>query len=1073
MSNDNAFTGEVRYSRDMRLFRAITLGLGASLGVGVFLLLGPVARWTGTRAPLAYLVAGAFFVPMALSLAESAAASRPGGVYNLVRASEQQPFAYLTGWALLGGGIALGALLARGSADYLSALAASQLDLTLAPHWLGLAIALLLTGNNILGSRENRWWQNTIVVVGLATLLTLSGWAWLGSQPGPPLVSQQLLANTTVTAALLSGSLWGLMLILVAGEEMRHMRRDAPRALLATLGLGSISGAAIAAAALYVLGPAAAQSLPLADLAARLGGLIAQGWVLAIGVIILAATLNRTLLTLARIAADMSREGFLPPSWRATHSQFQTPYRLLAGGGILTALASLYGDLTLLAALVGLSFSSAVILVKLPTILFRTGYLPQEHSAQKHSAVLPFSSLIPGLAVAISLFLLTKLPIYALIIGASWFLVGAVVYVVYARRGAVAARTGVTVFRDQPEARAEARYRVLVPIANPATAEALISVGSALGRTRGGEVLALQVVVVPEQASLLAGRWTARQRWSLLDRAVKRAQALGVPVHPIVRIAHSPVEGILDTANEEDCDLILMGWRGEPTTQTYDLGPVIDMVVTQAPCDVAVLRGEIPGQLERILIPTAGGPHAPAAVQIGLDLALESKAEVIAINLIRGPVTAAARQQAQVNIDQTLAAVEDAKRVSRRMARADDIKQGILEAAERCDLLLLGASEEGLLDQIKFGGLPEDVARTSPKPVILVKRYRGLSQFWLRRAWRGLYALFPSLDRPEQIEVYRTVRRGARPDVDFFALIVLSSVIAALGLLQNSAAVIIGAMLVAPLMTPILALSLGVVRGDVRLLRLALEATLKGITLAVAVAVGIVLLTPGADLTSEIVARTQPTLLDLIVALASGAAGAYAIGRKEVAAALPGVAIAAAVVPPLCVIGAGIALARPEVAGGALLLFFTNLIAISLAGAIVFLLLGFRPAPDEPERQRRLRQGLAVSLALLLVISVPLGFFLVKAVRDGQRQQAISELLAQETFAIGAVLVDSDTQREVEGFRVVATIYAPKPPDKSTVKRIQSALSRAIGAPVRLELIVVPIARVPADQDSSLPNLQE
>lgn len=1052
MSEDKTIIGEVRYSRDMRLPRAITLGLGVGLGVGVFVLLGPIAEWTSTRAPMVYLVAAALFLPIVLSMAELAAASGPGGVYRLIRDSKHQLFTYLVGWALLGGGIALGALLARGCADYLSAIAVSLLDLSLSPHWLGLGVVLLLTANNILGSRENRWWQNVIILTCLATVLIVSAWAWLRSPSSPPTAGQQLAGNMTAAVAVLSASLWGLVLILAAGEEMRHMQRDVPRALLATLGVTTVVGALGAAAIPLETDPS------LADAAARVGGLIAQGWVLVVGVIILAATLNRTMLALSRIGVDMSREGFLPRWFRVTHPQFHTPYRLLALGGVLIALASLYSDLLLLAALAGLGLLCTAVLSNLHTVLSRDGYLPD-----KRPLALPFSPLIPGFAAAISLFLLTTMPPYALAVGGVWSLIGVVFFLVHGQRGAVAARTGVTVFREEPGARSEAKYRILVPMANPATAEVLISAGSAIARVRGGEVLALQVVVVPEQTSLRAGRRAARQRWSFLDRAVKRAQAVGVPVHPIVRIAHSPVEGILDTAREEDCDLILMGWHGEPTPQTYNLGPVIDPVVIQAPCDVAVLKGDLPDRLKRILIPTAGGPHAPVAVQIGLDLAVESEAEVIALNLIRGPVNAVTRQQAQANIDHTLADVEDAQRVGRRIVHAEDIKRGIIEAAADCDLILLGASEEGLLDQIKFGGLPEDVARACPQPVVLVKHYRGLSQFWLRRLWRGLYALFPNLDRPEQIEVYRTMRRGARPDVDFFVLIVLSSVIATLGLLQNSAAVIIGAMLVAPLMTPILSLSLGLVQGDIRLLRLALESALKGVTLAIAVAIGAVLLTPHSQLTSEILARTHPTLLDLIVALASGAAGAYAIARKEVAAALPGVAIAAALVPPLCVVGAGIALGRPEVAGGAILLFATNLIAISMAGAVIFLLLGFRPTPHERERQRRFRQGLAVSLVLLVAISIPLGLLLVQTVRDGQRQQTVNQVLAREAPALGASLADTELERDGKGFQVVATFFAPQPPTRSTVKRLQDELSREIGAPVSLEIVVVPVARVPAE----------
>jgi uncharacterized hydrophobic protein (TIGR00271 family) len=1057
MSQNNVLIGELRYSRDMRLFRAVTLGLGAGLSVGIFLLLGPIIKLTGAREPLAYLVAGLFFLPVTLSLAELAAASGPGGIYRLIQAAEHQLLSYLTGWALLGGGIALGGLLARGAANYLSALAASLFDVTLDSGWLSLVILLLLTINNLLGSRENRWWQNAIVVSGLATLLALSGWAWFGTPPASSLPHQTSAPTFAATIALLGASLWGLVLILAAGEEMRHMRVDAPRALLVSLGGGSVTGAIVLVAVLHAQGAAASGWLPLADLASQLGGSVTKAWLLVIGVVILAATLNRTLVTLARIAADMSREGFLPQRWRVTHPQFNTPFLLLLGAGVLAALASLYVDFALLVALAAFSVLSATALINIPTILSRANHL-----SRKRPIVLPFPPLVPSLAVAIGLFLMTTFPIQVLLIGAGWFLLGAVFYVVYSRRGAVAARTGVTVFREEPAERPEVGYRVLIPISNPATAEALIDVGSALARAHNGEVLALQVVVVPGQSTLLAGRRTARERWSLLDQAVKRAEATGVPVHPIVRIAHSAVEGILDTANEENCDLLLMGWRGESNTQTYDLGPVIDLVVTQAPCDVAVLKGEIPEPLERILVPTAGGPHAPGAVQIGLDLAAQSKAEVVAVNFIRGPITPDARQEAQAKIDQTLENIEDSKRVNRRILRTDDIKQGILETAARHDLLLLGASEEGLLDEITFGGLPEDIARVSPRPVILVKRYRGLSQFWLRRGWRTVYAMFPQLDRREQIEVYRTMRRGARPDVDFFVLIVLATVIATLGLLQNSAAVIIGAMLVAPLMTPMLATSLGVVLGDVRLLRLAVESTLKGITLALAVAVGVVLLAPQSQLTSQIMARTHPTLLDLIVALASGAAGAYAVGRKEVAAALPGVAIAAALVPPLCVAGAGIALGHPEVTGGALLLFVTNLVAISMAGVIVFLLLGFRPTSDERERQRRLWQGLAMSLVLLLVISVPLGYFFVQTVRDGQRREAVSAVLNKEAPAMSATLVESTIAREAEGFHVVATFYAPQPPDRTTVERIQSELATAIGSPVRLEVVVIPVARVPA-----------
>jgi uncharacterized membrane protein len=146
-----------------------------------------------------------------------------------------------------------------------------------------------------------------------------------------------------------------------------------------------------------------------------------------------------------------------------------------------------------------------------------------------------------------------------------------------------------------------------------------------------------------------------------------------------------------------------------------------------------------------------------------------------------------------------------------------------------------------------------------------------------------------------------------------------------------------------------------------------------------------------------------------------------------------------------------------------LLLFATNLIAISMAGAVIFLLLGFRPTPHERERQRRFRQGLVVSLVLLVAVSIPLGLLLVQTVRDGQRQQTVNQVLTREAPAMGATLVDTELERDGKGFQVVATFFAPQPPDRNTVKLLQDELSREIGAPVRLELVVVPVARVPAE----------
>jgi uncharacterized hydrophobic protein (TIGR00271 family) len=143
------------------------------------------------------------------------------------------------------------------------------------------------------------------------------------------------------------------------------------------------------------------------------------------------------------------------------------------------------------------------------------------------------------------------------------------------------------------------------------------------------------------------------------------------------------------------------------------------------------------------------------------------------------------------------------------------------------------------------------------------------------------------------------INYGSEPAVRFYALVATSTLIAAFGLIANSVAVIIGAMVVAPLMTPIFGMALALVRGDTKLLGRAFQAEVLGVILAVGVSTIFGSLPLALEATPEMLARTQPNLLDLLVAMLAGFAGSYAMIEERLSPALPGVAIAVAVVPPL------------------------------------------------------------------------------------------------------------------------------------------------------------------------------
>ncbi len=267
--------------------------------------------------------------------------------------------------------------------------------------------------------------------------------------------------------------------------------------------------------------------------------------------------------------------------------------------------------------------------------------------------------------------------------------------------------------------------------------------------------------------------------------------------------------------------------------------------------------------------------------------------------------------------------------------------------------------------------------------------------------------IFQPITAARQVEVRESLQQSALVSGDYLLFVVLSCVIATFGLVLDSGAVVIGAMLIAPLMPAILSLALGLVVSDLRAMGRALGTLLVGIVLAALLSAGLGLLVSGsefnflAQLPGEILNRTQPTLFDLAIALAGGAAAAYATAQPHLSATLPGVAIATALMPPMCVVGIGLAQGRWDVAGGAFLLFLANFVAIAFTSAIVFLGVGFAPS-DQRRRRRMLPHIMALPGVMLLLVAVPLALFMLRISADANENNLIRTLLIEEVRANSA-----------------------------------------------------------------------
>jgi uncharacterized hydrophobic protein (TIGR00271 family) len=272
-------------------------------------------------------------------------------------------------------------------------------------------------------------------------------------------------------------------------------------------------------------------------------------------------------------------------------------------------------------------------------------------------------------------------------------------------------------------------------------------------------------------------------------------------------------------------------------------------------------------------------------------------------------------------------------------------------------------------------------------------------------------------------------------------LIVISAAISLLGLLMPSVAVLIGAMLLSPLMMPIIGLGFGIATLDFREMRRAATALLLGATIAIMLSVVLISISPVQTVTSEIAGRTQPTLFDLLVALLSAIAGGYALIRGR-GGTVVGVAIAIALMPPLVVVGFGIATWNWTIFSGALLLFLTNAVTIALTAALVARVYGFGShlSPHHTGWQ------LMLFVLALGMLSIPLSASLRQIAFEAVAQRQAREILSA-SFPVGARLSQLDIDQTAEPVRIRAVMLTPRiapGADRGLAGALEAQLGRAV-----------------------------
>ncbi len=727
--------GRRQLVRTLGLPQILMLGIGGTMGAGVFVLTGHAAGLVGPAVILVFFLAGLQSLPNSLSYAELAS-SFPvaGGGYAYISKATKGMLPFSVGWVSWFSSMFYAALSAVGAAYSL------QVFLPMLPVPItAVAMVLLFAFISLRGSEEAGRTQVILAAILLGSLglfvlgglLSPNGFHWdtFYSEGGFFIYDGWVenMARIFQAITLVNVLFVGYEVIATTAEEAKNPGRNIPLAILGTIFICAIVYCAVAFVALGVI-PAhelGASSTPLSDVAARfLGGLGAPLMGLA-GLIATITSLNTAMLSSARVALALSRDGYLPAFLARIHPRLKTPLPAIAISGGIIALAALSGDEVFLGYVSNFGYMFVVFFTNVSLILLRRKF-PQVPRAFRT----PWYPITPILGCLGIIVVEVFTEWHALIVGMGMIAVGLVIYKLQRPVNRV-----IEVAVQTVEA---ARHEILVPLANPITAESLVRMAALIGKAREEATLVLlSIVPVPAATPLSVAQELLEKEGNgyhrLLQDAADYAYRQGVPVRKLLQAARTVSSGIVAVAEERSgVGLILMGWQGQFATRP-EKGHIVQSVLHGAKRDVAVLRSRPMKHLGHILVPIGGGPHSRLALKLAWEIAQVVGAEVTALRVVRPDSELETEQEVlRQLVEDRLGEAGEA--VTLRVVEGDDIATAILAEAQRgYDLLLIGASEEWFLKEMLFGSIPDRIADGAPCSVLLVRKHEPTSVSWLRR----------------------------------------------------------------------------------------------------------------------------------------------------------------------------------------------------------------------------------------------------------------------------------------------------------------------------------------------------
>jgi amino acid transporter len=730
MSKNNSI--QTTLGRDLGFYTALAIGVGTMIAAGIFTLSGLAIRNVGSGAIVSFLLAAGVSLFTALTYCEFVSIyPQSGEGYLYARKTYSAPVAFIVGWALFLGYIS-------SCSFYISSLSAYFVEFILATpieSISGVVCLIGLTFLNIKGSKESGKFQVIVTVAKVILLLwfVIGGFQYISASQ---LVEEfnSNIVDLVQTSAFVFITFFGFSAIAASAGEVKNPTKNIPKAIFWSMGIVTvlyIMVVTVIIAANLSEYTEAAMGKAATLFLGGVGGLVIVGG----GIFSMISASNASIMAGSRVALAMSNLGHLPKEIGIVNSKTRTPIMALffVSGLILVFVLSL--ELEDLAHFADTVLLFALIMVNLALILHRKKY-----PDIKRPFKVPLVPLLPIIGIIANGYLLSQMIHHILPVGLALGAIALGFIGFLSWKGAQAGADAVPgvpsklAFETHPADENEKPQRILVPVANPHSLPKLIQLASQLAKEKNAVLILLRVMTVPPLMPIDYDFEQTAEEEAFLRMAQKEASQYKVSVSSVLRIGYDTAKAILETAKEKHCQLIVLGWKGYSSTTDKILGRTMDQVVTYAKRDIMLIKlSQKHETFNRILLPTAGGPHAKAAENYAALLTKAMNGKLTICRVVPG------HKVGIKELEEHKQKIHEAKEriiayngvvPEIKILRSDSIVKVIKQESKKHDTVMVGATRDSAYQQILFGSIPEDLAKILKTNMIVIKHYKPIAALW-------------------------------------------------------------------------------------------------------------------------------------------------------------------------------------------------------------------------------------------------------------------------------------------------------------------------------------------------------